>query len=153
MNLDEIYKTFQYKDGNLFRKGKQVGFLKKPNNRQYLAVMYKYKEYYVHQIVYLMHYGYIPKVIDHIDGNGLNNNISNLRACTQAQNCQNSKKRKDNSSGVKGVYWNTTRKKWIADFIFNGQRKILGQFDSLEIAKQVIEKARKKYHGEFARNE
>ena len=49
------------------------------------------KDYRVHRLVYMAYIGPIPsgKVIDHIDGNTSNNNLSNLRCVTQAENCQN----------------------------------------------------------------
>lgn len=49
------------------------------------------KNYRVHRLVYMTYIGPIPsdKVIDHIDGNTSNNNLSNLRCVTQAENCQN----------------------------------------------------------------
>lgn len=59
----------------------------------------------VHRVVWEIHNGPIPEglIIDHKDGNGLNNNISNLRLATYAQNAKNSKKRSHNTSGWTGV--------------------------------------------------
>lgn len=148
----ELLSKYSYDDGALYKNNKKIGWLKVLGTKKYVGVMFNNREYYAHQIIFLLHHGYIPKVVDHIDGNGLNNVISNLRSCTQAQNCQNSKIRSDNKSGSKGVYWNSTRKKWIVDFIFNKKRKIIGQFDDLELADLVAQEARAKYHGKFARH-
>jgi hypothetical protein len=51
-------------------------------------------------------------VIDHINGNGLDNRKINLRICTISINLQNSKKHKNNASGFRGVIWNKRAKKW-----------------------------------------
>jgi hypothetical protein len=62
----------------------------------------------------MMHYGYIPSIIDHIDGNPLNNNIKNLRPATEMQNHHNMGISKRNKSGIKGVCWDKSKNKWFA---------------------------------------
>lgn len=74
------------------------------------------------------------KVIDHINGNGLDNQRHNLRICTQSENVINSKTRKDNSSGVKGVSFRKTRGTWDARIQRNGKLILLGQFKTKEAA-------------------
>lgn len=66
--------------------------------------------------------GEIPNgyVIDHIDGNGLNNQRSNLRIVTMRQNMQNLHKTK--SSIYPGVSWNKQTNKWRAIIGSSGQR-------------------------------
>lgn len=58
--------------------------------------------------------------VDHKDGNGLNNQKTNLRKCTHAQNMRNTKVRTDNVSEHKGVMWDRNRNKWRAYIILNG---------------------------------
>lgn len=93
-----------------------------------------------------------PKVkVDHApDHSGLNCQRNNLRIATHAENLRNQRVRVDNSSGVKGVYWNKQVKKWHAQIMLNGKNKHLGFFISLADAKQVHDAAAKKYHGAFA---
>lgn len=69
-----------------------------------------------------------PKmIIDHIDGNGLNNQRSNLRIVTRRQNQQN---RHENKTSIyPGVNWNFKRNKWEAGIRINGKTKHLGYFD------------------------
>ena len=73
--------------------------------------------------------------VDHIDNNRTNNHISNLRWATNKENQQNSNMRKDNTSGIKGIYFNKGRKKWRAQIKIDGIRIHIGYFDNLEDAK------------------
>lgn len=88
--------------------------------------------------------------IDHIDGNRLNNQKSNLRFATSSQNKINRGARKDNCSGYKGVSWHKQRNRWTARIMVNGKYKHLGLFtDILEAAKAYNHNAFKHY-GEYA---
>lgn len=71
--------------------------------------------------------------IDHIDGNGLNNQKSNLRFVTVRQNAQN-KKNINKTSKYPGVRWDKDRNKWRANIYINGKTKHLGRFESEEDA-------------------
>ena len=88
------------------------------------------------------------KVVDHIDGNGLNNSKSNLRVVTRQQNNHNTALRKDSSTGVKGVRRNGNS--YVAEIRVNGQRKYLGSFVTLESADAAYKRAADKYFGEYA---
>ena len=95
-----------------------------------------------HRVCWLLHYGEWPKFnIDHIDGDGLNNRLSNLRDVEQAVNTKNSRKRLDNRSGVTGVYWITSRQKWQASVNVNGKFRHLGFFDEIDVAAGVRQQA------------
>lgn len=88
--------------------------------------------------------------VDHIDGDPLNNRRSNLRVCTLAQNSHNAKRRKDNTSGYKGVYFDKSKKKWRAHIKLNNKRKMLGMFKTAEEAYERYCAAAKELFGEFA---
>ncbi len=141
-------ELFSYEDGRLFRKGKEVGWL---NNTGYLRVQVNNKAYLVHQIVFLIHRGYIPTMIDHLDGNKLNNKIENLRECTPSQNQCNAKLRKDSITGVKNVSKHKKDGKFHVRFYVEGKRKTIAIVDDLELAELVAEEARILLHKEFAR--
>lgn len=90
------------------------------------------------------------QIYDHINQDKLDNRKSNLRTCTPSQNRMNTKIRSDNSSGYKGIYWNSESKKWKAQIQLNGRRKCVGRFNNPEEAAQAYNFYAKKYYGEFA---
>ena len=73
--------------------------------------------------------------VDHKNNDKTNNHISNLRFATSKENNQNSYMRKDNTSGIKGVYWKKCHKKWCAQITIDGIQIHIGYFDNLEDAK------------------
>jgi hypothetical protein len=90
-------------------------------------------------------------LVDHIDGNGLNNRRANLRVATAAQNNCNQGIRSDNKSGHRGVVWSKKDKRWYARIRADGIQRHLGIFDRLEDAASAYRHASKKLHGEFGR--
>ena len=91
------------------------------------------------------------KLVDHKDGNGLNNRRKNLREATRSQNNRNRGVCLRNKSGHVGVSWNTQMGMWRADLTVDGKRKFLGLFKTVPAAVSARAKAGKKYHGEFSR--
>lgn len=89
--------------------------------------------------------------VDHRDNNPLNNLRSNLRPATHSQNIRNSKKPSTNTSGFKGVYWNKSDCRWVAQINVNGKKISLGRFSDPQKAYEAYCKAAKEHFGEFAR--
>ena len=90
-------------------------------------------------------------VRDHINGNKLDNRRANLRYATPLENAQNASKRKDNTSGFKGVYWNKQYSKWKVQIRHEGKRKHLGRFEDVIAAAKAYDDAAKSFFGKFAR--
>lgn len=87
------------------------------------------------------------KMVDHINGDTLDNQRSNLRIATHAQNNRNIHRYK----GFKGVVWHKRSNKWIARIVFNGKIIHLGYYtDDVEAAK-VYDNAALLYFGDFAK--
>lgn len=92
-----------------------------------------------------------PLEIDHVDGNGLNNQRMNLRICTHLQNTMNRKKSKGKSSVFKGVVWNKEKNNWRARIRVNKKLIHLGYFFIEAEAAKIYNIAAVKYFKEFAR--
>lgn len=90
-------------------------------------------------------------VVDHVDGNGLDNRRANLRVGSQMQNTWNSRTKRSNTSGVKGVCFDRSRAKWIAHIRCGGKRINLGRFDNIRDAEAAYRAASMRIHGQFSR--
>lgn len=106
----------------------------------------------VHRIVFALVHGYWPVCVDHINGIKTDNRPENLRDATHAENMRNSKLRKDNTSGFKGVTWDARAAKWQAQAHINGRCKFLGYFTEASEAAEVAARFRSQHHMEFARH-
>jgi len=91
-------------------------------------------------------------VVDHINGNPLDNRRSNLRVCTQGQNTRNlSPYIKPMASQYKGVSWDNEKKRWRGEIHVSGKRHKLGRFRNEKDAAVAYNLAAQRLHGEFAR--
>jgi len=88
-------------------------------------------------------------VVDHIDHNGLNNKKSNIRICTQSQNCMNKRTQSNNMSGYRGVSFHKRKNKYQATIMVNRKQIYLGSYDTALEASEAYQAAAKKMFGEF----
>lgn len=97
--------------------------------------------------------GDIPSglMVDHVNGNGLDNRRANLRVATRSENGRNRQRHSNNSSGVPGVHLNKRLGRWQAYVRLDGKLTHLGVFESLDAAVAARADAAKRMHGEFAR--
>lgn len=90
------------------------------------------------------------KVIDHINGDKLDNRKCNLRICYQIDNIHHQIHiSRNNKSGKSGVHWNKAKNKWVSRIDAYGKRINLGFYDYLEDAIDARKQAEMKYLGEF----
>jgi len=111
----------------------------------YITMTILGKRYYAHRIAWLYHYGSLPECIDHIDGDGLNNKISNLRSVTKLENNKNSSMRIDNTSGHKGVFYSKQLNKWCAQIRYNNKTMHIGYFAEINDAIKARKEKEIKY--------
>lgn len=107
-----------------------------------------------HRVVWAIHYGQWPKSdIDHVNGNRLDNCIDNLRVVSRRENMRNAKRPVTNTSGVVGVFWNRSRKKWGAHISDNNGSMLLGEFANKSDAIAARKDAEKRlgYHENHGR--
>ena len=155
INITEI---FDYCNGSLYWKispaqnvpvGRQAGY---ETSLGYRMIRFNKQSYFEHTLIFILFNDYRPTEIDHINGIRNDNRIENLREATSSQNQYNTKLLKRNTSGVKGVNWHKTSKKWEVRIGVNNKRICLGVYDDIELAELVAQEARHKYHQEFARH-
>lgn len=101
--------------------------------------------YYTHRIIWKWMTGQEPGIIDHRNGNPLDNRWANLRSGTQQQNCRNCRVARNNTSSVTGVSWDKSRNKWAAHIMVNRKNIHLGRFTDIEKAVQARKAAERKY--------
>jgi hypothetical protein len=116
-------------------------------NNRYLEMNICGKKIRGHQLAWLLTYGYIPKTIDHINGNGMDNRLCNLREVTQQQNLHNQRKPpKHNTTGYMGVSFFKAGNKFAAHINLNGKKRHLGYFNDASIAHQAYLSAKRELH-------
>lgn len=121
------------------------------SNGDYVRIQIRGRLYLAHRLAWLYVTGSWPDgTIDHVDTCKSNNRFSNLRLATAASNGWNCPAPATNTSGVKGVHWHTSNKRWYAKFRVNGRDIHVGSYINLDDAKSAIKAARAVHHGSFA---
>lgn len=110
------------------------------------------RKFLAHRVIWALAHGTWPEgEVDHINGDGLDNRLCNLRLTDRHQNRCNSKKPATNTSGFKGVSWCKRNKQWHAGIKRNYKTYNLGYFDDVREAAAAYQRAALRLHGEFAR--
>jgi hypothetical protein len=120
-------------DGNYAVRGKYIGNV---NGKD------KYKKIYLHREINKTQDNLET---DHINKNKLDNRRSNLRSVTKGINSNNHGAHKNNSTGICGVTWSKSAKKFNTRIFFQGKKYHLGYFTKIEDAILARELAEKKY--------
>lgn len=145
----EFFKSeWAYKVWNQRYPGTKAGV---DSSRGYVLLTVFNKKYWAHRVAWLLVNGEWPSGdIDHIDNDKSNNRIGNLRLASHAQNGMNKPKSARNTSGLKGVVWDVTRRKWRAQIVADGKTVNLGRFDCPAAASFAYQVASTKWHREFS---
>lgn len=145
----QFFKTEgSWKTWNARYAAKPAGFkhTKKSERTSYIRIGIDGKTYQAHRLAWLYIYGTWPKnQIDHIDGDGANNKLENLRDVTNRENGINRKTQINNTSGVTGVSWHKAANKFRAQIKINGKNKHLGYYTTLEAAIAARAAANERY--------
>lgn len=162
-SYEELHRLFYYDDGKLFYKGScpdSIGRNRKYTSGKragalhplgYRKVSFGSSRYMEHRIIWIMHHKDSPaKYIDHINNKRDDNRIENLRVADRCENNSNAVIRKDNTTGIKGVYWNKRDNKYTVSLSVNGNRNTYGNYSDIELAGLVASELRDKYHGPYA---
>lgn len=125
-----FYRTDSSKTNKRFA-GKKAGALVKCNNAsktKYVNIFINGKTVKAHRAAWLIFYGEEPLHIDHIDGDGSNNKISNLRSVSHKENHKNMPLQSNSSTGISGVSFDNKRNVFEAYCFNNSKKKSLGRF-------------------------
>ena len=146
-NLED-FKTFKaYRVWNSKYAFKKIESSCKRKQTRYIVLSIFGEKIYGHRAVWEMHHGRIKDghMIDHIDGNGLNNKLENLRLVDYSGNAKNQRLSKLNKSGVTGVIWDKNTNKWKTQIQVDKKIIWLGRYSDLGDAKKARKEAENKY--------
>lgn len=114
--------------------------------KSYVHISIDGKRYYAHRLVVLWFTGSLPKnQVDHIDGNGLNNRVENVREVNSVDNNRNRRRGKRNKSGVVGVQWHVGCRRWIANISVNSKLVHIGYFKRFDDAVAARKSAERRF--------
>lgn len=164
---EELKELFYYdSDTGLFtwkkkpKNGSQIGQVAgslsaKPDKHViYVNIQIGRTSYMAHNLAWLYVYGEYPPdagfELDHVDRDGTNNRLSNLRPVTPSQQTFNQRLRSNNTSGHRGVTWHGTKQKWQAYIGAEVKRIFLGWFDTFDEAVAARQAAELKFYGELS---
>ena len=131
--------------------GALTGGLKKPS--RYWEVIVLGKKIRAHWVVWAIHHGDFPILLDHINGNSQDNRIENLREADAVTNGQNRRISRNNTTGVKNVSFIKSISRFRVSIAIDKRMKTIGEYLTLEEASEAARQAREKYHGEYARHQ
>ncbi len=132
-----------YENGILYRRVLSLNTYKRVGNKDkggYIQFGLNGKMGKVHRYIYEQYHNVKltpDQQINHINHKRDDNRIENLEVVSNQQNQQWQRKPKNNTSGYKGVNWDTNANKWRAQIQINGKIQYLGLFDDIKLARQA----------------
>jgi len=105
-DIEELREHFELVDGVIFKKTADglVPAKEHSNGRGYFKVNYASTNIKAHRLIWMLHYGYNPIMLDHINGDKTDNRIENLREVSNRENAQNQQMHREGK--LLGVYMN-----------------------------------------------
>lgn len=122
-----IWKNHWCKN-KLYLIGTEAGSIYEDNKIYYKKIKFNNTNYVLHKLIYFLETGIYPTLIDHIDGNGLNNRFSNLREVTFRKNSQNKKIHRYGK--LLGASFHKRDQCWRSQIWIDNRKKHLGCFNS-----------------------
>ena len=126
------------------KNGINIGSLAGTKTGRYKTIHFKGYQYYTHKLAWYFSFGIYPtEVVDHINQNTFDNRIINLRIASTTQNAANKPKRRDNSSGITGVSFDTWSQKYVVRIKNQntGKYENRGRFNTISEAEQAHNRA------------
>lgn len=151
--LAEAAQLFKYKDGQLFRDGEPVNQICRRTHYTYKRVSVGKWRFVSSRLIWCICKGAQPiGEIDHIDGDPLNNHISNLRDASHGQNQQNMRRKKPKASGLpQGVRpVSGCKGRYQAILMHRGVNVHIGNYGSVEEASIAYRQKKRALCGEYS---
>lgn len=142
ITLDEVsLSLYQMYNWSLDHRGDHNYIVRKGHRQGKLSKIY------FHRQLLRLKKGYL---VDHINHDGLDNRIENLRVCTSLGNNRNQRKLMKGTSKYKGVSWCRMMKAWSAEITVNYKKIRLGHYKTQEEAAIAYNTKALEYFGDFA---
>lgn len=154
LTIQELKENLHYNpETGVFTRTKnsyrlRVGDVVKGKSASYISICVNNVSYYAHRLAWLYMTGEIPKgMIDHINGNRLDNRICNLRDVSNTENIHNQTRAHScNKTGFLGVSFDKNANKYRAMIKLDGKNKRLGLFLTAEAAHEAYLEAKRRLH-------
>ena len=123
--------TWKAKPAKQILVGARAGCVWKDARNRYIRIVCTGKWIFAHHVAFVLTYGRYPDGdIDHINGIGTDNRLTNLREVSHAENMRNQRRSSANTSGCMGVDFHNVANKWRARIIVDKKEMHLGVFDT-----------------------
>jgi len=155
LTQERVLELFDYRDGEIIRKNHKRAHLNgesagTDNGRGYIKVRVDRIKHFRSRIVFLMHNGYLPECVDHINRNRSDDRIENLRDVSMSLNSFHKGRLSSNTSGKAGVSFAKNVERHVAYITHNGKRILLGYYDFFDDAVRARRDAEMEYFGEHS---